>query len=268
MENKKVCKACGIEKDICEFSINLSKKDGYDIYCRKCTQLKAKNYRDKGKVVVESKSCKNCKVEQVSKNFYKQKSSKDGLSHICIGCSVKVRKENYLNRKEKDSEYAKQKRLKQKQENPEALKEQDKLNSLKRREYEREKFKNNPILRFSRNIRTRIYLSLKSEKKLKTTIEILCCTIEECKNHIESQFENWMNWDNYGNACETLEYNCSWDLDHIIPVSWATTNEELYMLNHWSNFQPLCSKINRDDKKSNIYPCTNIQLMITFGKKE
>ena len=66
---------------------------------------------------------------------------------------------------------------------------------------------------------------------------------------------------------ETLEYNCSWDLDHIIPVSWATTNEELYMLNHWSNFQPLCSKINRDDKKSNIYPCTNIQLMITFGKK-
>ena len=40
-----------------------------------------------------------------------------------------------------------------------------------------------------------------------------------------------------------------WDLDHIIPVSSAKTEEELIKLNLYENFQPLCSKINRDLKK-------------------
>jgi hypothetical protein len=29
-------------------------------------------------------------------------------------------------------------------------------------------------------------------------------------------------------------------------------NEEVIILNHYSNFQPLCSKINRDIKKNNL----------------
>jgi 5-methylcytosine-specific restriction endonuclease McrA len=73
-----------------------------------------------------------------------------------------------------------------------------------------------------------------------------------------------MNWDNYGNTCGTeLKYNCSWDLDHIVPISYAKTEEEIYILNHWSNFQPLCSKINRDIKKAVLHPCTNLELKIT-----
>ena len=85
---------------------------------------------------------------------------------------------------------------------------------------------------------------------------------EEFKKHIESQFESWMSWENYGNACETLQPNCSWDLDHIIPISTAKTEEEIYLLNHWSNFQPLCSKVNRWEKKDNIYPVYNLELNI------
>jgi 5-methylcytosine-specific restriction endonuclease McrA len=55
-----------------------------------------------------------------------------------------------------------------------------------------------------------------------------------------------------------------YDIDHIIPTSYAKTEEEMYLLNHWSNFQPLCSKVNRDVKKANVYPCTNLELGITF----
>ena len=72
-----------------------------------------------------------------------------------------------------------------------------------------------------------------------------------------------MTWYNYGNSCETLEPNCSWDLDHIIPISYAKTEEEVYLLNHWSNFQPLCSKVNRGSKNNKIYPVTNLELKIT-----
>ena len=59
-----------------------------------------------------------------------------------------------------------------------------------------------------------------------------------------------MTWDNYGkyNGC----INFGWDIDHIIPISSAKTEEEVYKLNHFSNFQPLCSKVNRDIKKNTI----------------
>lgn len=85
--------------------------------------------------------------------------------------------------------------------------------------------------------------------------------MDEFLQHIESQFVNWMNWDNYGN-CEENDYKCTWDLDHIIPLSYATTEEEVYLLNHWSNFQPLCSRFNRVDKNGAIPLITNIILNI------
>lgn len=47
-----------------------------------------------------------------------------------------------------------------------------------------------------------------------------------------------------------LEYG--WDIDHIIPLSSANTQEELVALNHYTNLQPLCSKVNRHIKKDNL----------------
>lgn len=60
-----------------------------------------------------------------------------------------------------------------------------------------------------------------------------------------------MSWDNYGKY--NGEFNFGWDFDHIIPVSSAKTIEEVYKLNHYTNFQPLCSKINRDIKRDNMW---------------
>jgi hypothetical protein len=44
-----------------------------------------------------------------------------------------------------------------------------------------------------------------------------------------------MSWTNHGNY---------WHLDHIIPVSWAKSEKELYELNHYTNYQPLSAKEN------------------------
>ena len=57
-----------------------------------------------------------------------------------------------------------------------------------------------------------------------------------------------MDWGNHGLYNGELDYG--WDIDHIIPLSTATTEEELLKLNHFSNLQPLCSKINRDVKRN------------------
>jgi hypothetical protein len=59
-----------------------------------------------------------------------------------------------------------------------------------------------------------------------------------------------MTWDNKGEYDGTL--NFGWDIDHIIPLASATTEEELIRLNHYTNLQPLCSKINRDIKKDKL----------------
>ena len=88
-----------------------------------------------------------------------------------------------------------------------------------------------------------------STKTSKTT-QILGCSFDEFREHIQSQWLPWMNWDNRGKY--NGEYNHGWDLDHIIPISEANTEEELVKLNHYTNFQPLCSKINRDIKKDNL----------------
>jgi len=40
------------------------------------------------------------------------------------------------------------------------------------------------------------------------------------------------------------------NLDYIIPISSTKTEEEILKLNHYTNLQPLCSKVNRDIKKN------------------
>jgi hypothetical protein len=57
-----------------------------------------------------------------------------------------------------------------------------------------------------------------------------------------------MNWDNYGKYKKDT-FNYGWDIDHIIPMSSATTIEGIYELNYYTNLKPLCSKVNRDIKR-------------------
>ncbi len=86
--------------------------------------------------------------------------------------------------------------------------------------------------------------------KRSRTHEILGCTFEEFRTYLESKFEPWMNWSNYGNATGiSSETNITWDIDHIIPISSAITETDIIRLNHYTNLQPLCSYTNRWVKK-------------------
>lgn len=58
-----------------------------------------------------------------------------------------------------------------------------------------------------------------------------------------------MSWENQGKY--NGELNFGWDIDHIIPISSAKSEEDILNLNHYTNLQPLCSKVNRDIKKNN-----------------
>jgi len=59
-----------------------------------------------------------------------------------------------------------------------------------------------------------------------------------------------MTWDNKGKY--NGELNFDWDIDHKIPISEAKSIEDVIRLNHYTNLQPLCSKVNRDIKKDKL----------------
>lgn len=71
------------------------------------------------------------------------------------------------------------------------------------------------------------------EKSLQAE-EILGCSLEFFIEHLQSQFKEGMTIENHG----------EWHIDHIIPLSSATTEEEVIKLNHYTNLQPLWAKEN------------------------
>jgi len=88
--------------------------------------------------------------------------------------------------------------------------------------------------------------------KKSRTQEILGCSYEEFRDYIECKFEEWMNWNNRGNWNGIpSELNTAWDIDHIIPLSTAETEDDVIKLNHYTNLQPLCSYVNRWIKSDN-----------------
>lgn len=191
----------------------------------------------------------NLTIEQIKekrKLYYQQNREKKLL----------MAKEYYVNNKEKVQEYKKNYRL----DNQEVLKEKDKnyyndnkdIISKKQRVYKKNRLKNDSQYKLRENISTLIRNSFlySNHKKSSKTVIILGCSFEEFKLHLESKFEPWMTWDNYGKFNSSKQYG--WDIDHIIPLSSAKSEEELVELNHYSNLQPLCSYVNRVIKRDKI----------------
>lgn len=64
--------------------------------------------------------------------------------------------------------------------------------------------------------------------------EILGCSWEEFKAHIERQFVGGMCWERIAEI----------HLDHVVPLSSAKTEEDVRALNHYTNLRPLWAKDN------------------------
>ncbi|HWY35515.1 MAG TPA: hypothetical protein VNX68_12790 [Nitrosopumilaceae archaeon] len=193
----------------------------------------------------KSKICSNCSEEKEFICFKKTKNGKYGFESRCIPCLKEIKNIWRLNNKESKKLSDKKYKLK----NKDAWKNWYKKNKIKKDEYNKnyilKRKKIDSVYKLSYNIRSLIQkvIRVNGFKKTSKTYEILGCTFEEFKTHIEKQFLTWMNWDNYGKY--TGNFNETWQLDHNIPVSHAKTQEEIIKLNHYTNFQPMCSKKNK-----------------------
>lgn len=122
--------------------------------------------------------------------------------------------------KEKYRDFSK----KYQQENKENLK-------TKRLAYEKRRAKTDPHFKLRRSLRHRLRESLKYKKwnKNSSLASYIGCDKETLKKYFESKFLDGMSWENHG----------EWHIDHIVPLSSARTEEELYRLCHYTNLQPL-----------------------------
>ena len=268
----KSCNACGVVKDLGEFPLKKNDKNIRQDRCKECKNNKILPIKEP--LFTETKRrCSVCTQYKDFSDYSKCNKCTQGIYGVCKKCesinSKKYRLENKEKiREAKHKEYLKNAEVYKARSKKYSKNNKEKLNET-RKIWRKNKINNDSLYKLDIDIKRLIWMSFNKTLigkivKNSKSINILGCSLEEFKNHIESQFENWMSWENHGNVCETLQPNCSWDLDHIIPISTAKTEEEFYLLNHWSNFQPLCSYKNRNIKRDNIYPVTNLELKITI----
>jgi hypothetical protein len=195
-------------------------------------------------------TCYRCKEIKPISEFGNNKTSKNGLQRSCRSCKSITDTEYRFNPKYRQ-EQLERKRIwgnNRKLNNPQKYAEMiEKRRQTRNYSEEYNRVMNDPFLRCKSGIRRLILSSLKvrnisKSKLVKSTEDILGCTLDKFKIHIENQFENGMNWLNHG----------EWHFDHIVPLNVAETVDEIIKLNHYSNFKPLWSGDNLS-KSTKVY---------------
>ena len=195
----KICNCCKIEKNISDFSNNKRFEDNKNPTCKECDKMRSLKYYYSNKELVELKRKEYIQTEK-----------------------YKIRRQGYL--KENREEINRVKKL---------YKLNNRENILQKKKDYYQRKKNDPIFALTKRLRQGIYRSIRGVK-LRSSLDILGCTEEKFKIHIENQFTDDMSWDRLNEI----------HIDHIIPISSAETLEDVYRLNHYTNLQPLWARDN------------------------
>ncbi len=195
---------------------------------------------------METKICSKCNLEQNKTEFRKDRTKKDGLRPNCKTCS----KQYEENRRLTNPTLTKEKLKKFYENNPEKRQEYRKNYKSRKHEQRKERRNSDVIFNLLNRVRCRIwkYLTINNITKKNRTLDIVGCTPQELKEHLEKQFSEGMTWEN----------RVEWHIDHIIPLSSAKKEEELYKLCHYTNLQPLWAVENMKKGNKIVEPFNDI----------
>lgn len=273
----KTCSKCKIEKNLFEFNKRESSKDGFHQQCKRCLKKykdewyqnnktsvvnRVKRYYDENKKQI-LEGCKKWrennkeKVKKIQKKY--REKNKEKIKKKSIEYNKKNKEKIKGNRKKKHLSITKKKckscyivgdytkfkegrAICKKCMNAEKRKRRQENREEANRK-ERECRKRNPQKRIHSSMSASIRHSLKGNKKGNKWEDLVGYTLEDLVNRLESLFEPWMNWGNYGvhdpNGPRT------WQIDHIIPKSMfkfdSYEDEEFKLCWSLFNLQPKCS---------------------------
>ena len=197
-----------------------------------------------------TKVCSKCKEEKNIDDFGKDSTRPKGISYLCKICLIDKSNKYREKNREKVLQSNKDYKVKNKESIKQKRKIRDKINNVKLSEYRKKysqqnkdkindwykfEYQKNILYRIGKMVRSRIFNYVnKNNNKTYKTFDIVGCSPEFVKEHLEKQFIEGMTWENQG----------KWHIDHIIPLSSAKTEEEVYKLCHYTNLQPLWAEDN------------------------
>jgi hypothetical protein len=171
-----------------------------------------------------TKICAQCSVEKSLDEFHRSKIFNDGRTSKCKKCKSLLCSDYYV----RNVDLCKKKSANYYQDNKDG-----------RNLWEKNKSLSDPLFKLKKRLRHRLrsaFYRLKKSKSSGSAIKDLGCSIDFLKQHLESQFEPGMTWDNWSTH--------GWHIDHREPLANASTQEELLRLCHYANLQPLWAKDN------------------------
>jgi hypothetical protein len=207
------CLSCGVEKT--------TRTQRQKKLCRSCSD---KN-RKKQDIAEGLRECKVCKMvlPLTSEHFYSKDSKTGRLDRICKTCDDKRKQKWNSDNRERKRQHVRDEWA---------------------RNYERRK--KDPCWVLKRRVSTAVCIALKNQDSTKggSTFSALPYSPQDLVEHLERQFDDKMNWDNYGDY---------WHVDHIYPQSllpYSSLEDENFQ-KCWAleNLQPLEATENM--KKSN-----------------
>ena len=200
------------------------------------------------------KKCYKCKISKSEEGFSKNKRYKDGLNDLCKICK---KEQNFLN-KDINKKYSKKYNILNKEKikvnskkyynenkqyfleynknkDKELIKKHNQTQIQKgyKKEWSRKQYKTNIQFKLSQLLRIRLIDALNQKiNKLKSTLELLGCSIEEFKLYLEQQFKPEMTWENQGTV---------WEIDHIKACANFDLTDHIQQQEcfHYTNLQPL-----------------------------
>lgn len=225
---KKKCTKCGEIKSFSEFHKKRRAKSGVRSLCKICASTRRKaHYRaNADKVKVQGKLYYEANAEKISaqKKIYREANAD----------KIKAYKEVY---EQVNADKIKARRQAHYQANAERLKANQKI-------YDRKRYRTDAVFRLKNSYRGAVKrgFRLTSDGKDIRSLDCLGCSWDDFVSYIVSQFYDHpetgekMTLENHGFY--------GWHLDHITPLFYAKTKEDVIRLSHYTNFQPLWAEEN------------------------
>lgn len=218
---RKKCSQCGAIKALQEFYKNRSGLGGREAICKECkgkqhAESKGKLHiymhnREKSLLIEEGKKrCISCNKILPLSAFHKSKTHSAGVKSTCKECHRK-----YYKKYEQQDEVKKRRRERENTRNAQ--------------------LKNKLKIAMSGGMRKSLQSGSKDGAHWESLVDY---TLDDLKQHLESQFWKNMSWDNYG----------KWHIDHIRPVAsfdFQSPDDPGFKL-CWAleNLRPMWAKIN------------------------
>lgn len=184
------------------------------------------------------KTCAKCKQDKLETEFSRGPAAKDGLNARCKKCRAANGRERYSKNSAAHCERTKKyyeanrehfaiQRKRKRQKDGEGV-----------RRYFRERMREQRKeigFRLLATLRARLYQAVRRGRGVsESTKELLGCSMEQLRAHLESGFRAGMTWGNYGSF---------WEIDHKRPCASFDFTDPAQRREcfHWTNLQALTS---------------------------